>query len=230
MLSWSPRSTRSTSGSSVPYSYHLVATATGSYIARHDHVLGRLTLRAETWIRMRLRWSGGWLELWSDDVLQGRFPAREIDFRLLLHRPEGRQHRAALALDRGDCPAERARHSTFQFAQSVVPSVVPEPAMGLALPPLGLATRRNLIYHVWPKSGSNWQWNVEQILARIDLFNGKRIIAIVEGEHSDPAAAVMELPGRARLRVPAFGRTIPPERRSHFPNCFRKSPRQRKTR
>ena len=40
--------------------------------------MGRLVLRPETWIRMRLRWSGGWLEVWSDDVLQGRFTDRDI--------------------------------------------------------------------------------------------------------------------------------------------------------
>lgn len=42
---------------------------------------------------------------------------------------------------------------------------------------------RNLIYHVTPLPG--WRWNVEQLLKRIAMFNGKRIVAVAVS--SDPA-------------------------------------------
>ena len=41
---------------------------------------------------------------------------------------------------------------------------------------------RNLVYHVAPVSGNGvWQKNVAQLLRRIDLFNGRRVVAVVAG-------------------------------------------------
>lgn len=37
---------------------------------------------------------------------------------------------------------------------------------------------RHLLYHIYPIKGSVWRWNVEQLLSRIDLFNGVRAIAV----------------------------------------------------
>ena len=43
--------------------------------------------------------------------------------------------------------------------------------------------KKNLIYHIWPKAGNGmWQWNVEQLLKRIELFDGVRTIGIVTGD------------------------------------------------
>lgn len=39
-------------------------------------------------------------------------------------------------------------------------------------------TVRNLLFHVWP-SAPMWRWNVDQLLRRIGLFNGRRIVAVV---------------------------------------------------
>ena len=40
--------------------------------------------------------------------------------------------------------------------------------------------QRNLIYHIWPtKQTDAWQWNVEQLKRRIQLFDGVRSIAVV---------------------------------------------------
>lgn len=44
------------------------------------------------------------------------------------------------------------------------------------------ASRRHLLYFVCPISGNGvWQWNAEQIMRRIGLFNGKKILAIAQG-------------------------------------------------
>jgi hypothetical protein len=52
--------------------------------------------------------------------------------------------------------------------------------------------RRNLIYHVWPVRDSLWRWNIEQLLKRIDVFNGRRIVGIVHDSRSDPPEEVMK--------------------------------------
>lgn len=40
--------------------------------------------------------------------------------------------------------------------------------------------RRNLLYHIYPVRSATaiWQWNIEELLKRIELFNGNRIVAI----------------------------------------------------
>ena len=56
--------------------------------------------------------------------------------------------------------------------------------------PFAVTPRRNLIYHVWPVRGSTWRWNLDELVRRIDLFNGRRVIGIVCDERSEDAAAV----------------------------------------
>jgi len=51
--------------------------------------------------------------------------------------------------------------------------------------PFTAMPKRNLIYHIWPVKGSVWQWNLDQLLQRIDIFNGRRIIAIVHDKKSE---------------------------------------------
>ena len=58
------------------------------------------------------------------------------------------------------------------------------------------ATRRiqtfNLLYHVWPVASNDlWRWNVEQLLKRIDLFNGRRVVAIASDEETTSADEVV---------------------------------------
>jgi hypothetical protein len=46
--------------------------------------------------------------------------------------------------------------------------------------------RRNLIYHIWPRKGNCvWQWNVEQLIKRIDQFDGVRSIGVATSPDSD---------------------------------------------
>lgn len=49
----------------------------------------------------------------------------------------------------------------------------------------------NLIYHLWPVASNNrWRWNVAQLLKRIEIFNGKKMVAISTGEGTDPVEDV----------------------------------------
>lgn len=54
--------------------------------------------------------------------------------------------------------------------------------------------RRNLLYHVYPDTANRavWQRNVENIVRRIDLFNGHRAVGIVTARHLDPPGMVID--------------------------------------
>jgi hypothetical protein len=60
----------------------------------------------------------------------------------------------------------------------------------LALQPLATTPRRHLLYHLWPVRGETWRWNVAQLLQRMDLFNGRRIVAIVTDQRTEDIATV----------------------------------------
>lgn len=69
------------------------------------------------------------------------------------------------------------------------------PAKGPLSPRLvsleNVATRRNLIYHICPFDGADaWRHNIRQLVKRLDLFNGKRIVAIATGERLAPPVEV----------------------------------------
>ena len=68
-------------------------------------------------------------------------------------------------------------------------SAHPAPAGPL---PFGGPPVRNLLYHIWPVQGSMWRFNVEELKRRIDLFNGKRIVAIVHDARAENPERVME--------------------------------------
>lgn len=54
--------------------------------------------------------------------------------------------------------------------------------------------RRNLLYHIYPMKNNRgiWQWNLDQLIQRIDLFTGKRIVGIVHDNLSDSPEEVKD--------------------------------------
>lgn len=53
---------------------------------------------------------------------------------------------------------------------------------------------RNLIYHIYPVHGNGvWQWNVSQLLSRIDVFNGRKIVSIVTDNKTDSVEDVQDM-------------------------------------
>lgn len=72
-------------------------------------------------------------------------------------------------------------------------SVRAAPAARLEPLPFDAPPRRNLLYHVWPVRGGTWRWNLQEMLKRVDLFNGRRIIGIVSDERAEPHEAVQAL-------------------------------------
>lgn len=71
---------------------------------------------------------------------------------------------------------------------------------------------RHLAYHIYPFSGNGtWRRNVEQLLKRIKMFNGRRVVAIATEVRMDPPSKVkqafkgevdefIEVPNEPRLR------------------------------
>jgi hypothetical protein len=101
---------------------------------------------------------------------------------------------------------ELMRNSIWQFSPKSFANAVADVSgdcpkgiwPGREAPPI---TRRNLVYFVYPMHHPKqvWQWNVAELLKRIDLFNGRRIITIAtepegaaaDGRRVDPPEAVV---------------------------------------
>lgn len=67
---------------------------------------------------------------------------------------------------------------------------------GLQLNPVRRITTFDVIYHICPFVDSErWKWNVEQLLKRIDVFNGVRAAAIVTGYRLEDPDVVKEFVG-----------------------------------
>jgi hypothetical protein len=62
----------------------------------------------------------------------------------------------------------------------------------VVVPPFTAPLTRHLAYHVYPRKWHPWLWNVEQLLKRMPLFNGRRIIAIVTDSDTETAETVMQ--------------------------------------
>lgn len=58
--------------------------------------------------------------------------------------------------------------------------------------PLKPAFKLNLIYHVGP-IGDSYKWNIEQLLKRIKIFTGKKIVAVAQGYGFDDIESVKRL-------------------------------------
>jgi PAS domain-containing protein len=68
--------------------------------------------------------------------------------------------------------------------------------------PRGRITKRNLLYHVTPFATNDiWLRNVRQLLKRIDLFNGRRVIAVAIGDGLVPPEEVRNAFGRHEIEL-----------------------------
>lgn len=63
----------------------------------------------------------------------------------------------------------------------------------LDLPVFNGPVTRHLIYHLFPaKHSDQWQWNLDELLKRINIFNGRRIIGLSISRATVPAQQVRE--------------------------------------
>jgi len=202
---------QSSRGDRTSNSYHFLLAPGGGYIARHNLVLARVALMRNRWISARIVWVDGDLSLWVDarEVFRGFDKALEAGYcsvGVTGGTARVRELRAtgidSIEADAPRGPAgERANVAgdIVQPAHQVSPVArrAGHAAAGVtrAPGPIGpfaftATPRRNLIYHVWPVRGSMWRWNIEQLKARLDLFNGRRLIGIVRDSRSEDPGMV----------------------------------------
>jgi predicted O-methyltransferase YrrM len=157
-------------------SYHLVSTPASGYVARHDQVLADVRLARRAWQHVRLRWVDQRLELFVNDRRRAEVADNLLQSGYcVLGVTGGRAEVRGLTLR--DVSASNGSAGIAPDPRS--------PRPGRDTLPFTAMPRRNLIYHVWPVRGAMWRWNVEQLLARIDLFNGRRIVGIVHDARSE---------------------------------------------
>lgn len=169
-------------------SYHIISNPGYSYIAKHNFIFKQITLQRGEWQSILLRRvDHGLLELSIngvivveayDNQLQSGYCFLGISY--------------GKAEFRNICLRDLARHDndTVSFNQS---NNIEQPVHKIYAPPFSEMPIRNLIYHVWPVKRSIWRWNLEQLVKRIDIFNGKRIIGIVYDDLSENPEEVMNL-------------------------------------
>jgi PAS domain-containing protein len=68
--------------------------------------------------------------------------------------------------------------------------------------PKGRIAKRNLLYHITPFATNDiWLRNVRQLLKRIDLFNGRRVIAVATGDGLVPPDEIRNAFGRHEIEI-----------------------------
>ena len=155
-------------------SYHLLVNGEAAYAARHNHVFKRVSIARGTWQPLTLRRSQNSLEL----RVNGESVLNTVDEHL-------KQGYCFLGVKGG-----RARLRNVRLVDlSAVKPVIHTNGNGTKQPgahlwPFTATPKRNLLYHVWPVKGTMWKWNVDELLKRIDLFNGRRVMSIVHDERS----------------------------------------------
>jgi len=171
-------------------SYHLTIDGTNSYVARHDKVLGSLSMRSGAWKSVAMTFCRGTLfvECGLDGELkevachiQDNFLPSGYCF-LGVKSGTARVREPAMTVSKPDeLPVKLVDRGI---------AILTPPQQQAGTIPFTTTPRRNLIYHVWPVRGSMWRWNMEQLKARLDLFNGRRLIGIVHDSRSEDPSAV----------------------------------------
>ncbi len=90
---------------------------------------------------------------------------------------------------------QRVTATAVEDAEHQLSQIMGDLKVSSAEPP-----KHNLIYHIWPRKGNGvWQWNVEQLLRRIELFDGIRSIGVVTDQSSDRLEDVQAAFGNVRI-------------------------------
>lgn len=175
-------------------SYHIAAGPKLSYAAKHDHIFGRVPIARGAWQSISLRRAGKSFEVSSNGhtviavadnklvsgycfigVKGGRAKIRNLKLTNLL---KSEQTHGALAKRPAACSCKNGNGH--------------HPAPGAEQWPFTSTPKRNLIYHIWPVPGQMWKWNLDQLMQRLEVFNGRRVMSIVHDERSVPPEEVQE--------------------------------------
>ena len=184
-------------------SYHLCCKPNHTYVAKHGSVLFETAINRGHWQEIQLRRFDQHIELFIngsivnrvfDTQIQGGFcflgvkggraELRNINMRNLSDKPEKEPAKT-------ENSANRKREVLRNLCSKSSPHLKTSPLEFRGLP------TRNLLFHIWPVKGATWQWNLDELKKRIDIFNGRRIIGIVHDNKSEsPEAVVNSLEGQ----------------------------------
>jgi len=163
-------------------SYHLIANGASTYAARHNHVFKRVSIGHGAWQSVVLCREQQRFELGinGETVINVADP----------HLPSGY---CFLGVKGGHAKLRNIRLLDLT-SHEAEPFTARPPATfgrngdgkkpGAELWPFTAMPKRNLLYHIWPVAGAMWKWNLAELLKRIDLFNGRRVMSIVHDERS----------------------------------------------
>jgi spore maturation protein CgeB len=154
-------------------SYHLVANPRTSYLAKHHHVLGHQSIARGRWQRISFRRHGEVVEVAVDGMVTTRVSDEQL-----------RSGYCFIGVKGGS--ARLRNIQVTDLSRSPIEARVESVSLPVSgtIGPFTATPRRNLIYHVWPVRGAMWQWNLDQLKRRVDIFNGRRILGIVHDDRS----------------------------------------------
>ncbi|WP_434625692.1 CgeB family protein [Azospirillum sp. B2RO_4] len=171
-------------------SYHAIFRPDRAYLARHNRILASLPAPLGTNRRLGFRRFADRLQL----TLDGRCVAQVRDSLLACgHVTITAEDGAAILSDLTLTPLDQAAAAALVAAGTGRSRMAQAHASAAPVTPFSTTPTRNLIYHIWPVRNSVWRWNLQQLLERIELFNGRRIIGIVSDDHSDEPEAVQAM-------------------------------------
>jgi hypothetical protein len=77
---------------------------------------------------------------------------------------------------------DKTTHKKCRTCRDCSPAPLPVPPVT----PDTFAGKRHLLYYLWPTKHTDvWRWNVDQLLRRFPLFNGRRIICLALGADAE---------------------------------------------
>lgn len=172
-------------------SYHLVMNGRSAYLARQNAILQRMPIRNGAWEAVAISYQQGRITVEINGNVQSVLQDSVLSSGYCFL---GVQAGAARVRELVVTAPITEGLATLPAA-SIIPPVA---ASSAAVPasqhpgvlPFSNAPVRNLIYHIWPVRGSMWRWNLDQLKARIDLFNGRRLIGVVHDKRSESPDAV----------------------------------------
>lgn len=96
--------------------------------------------------------------------------------------PKGNRQKVFQCVIHGTCTVGRPVPGRIWCMKCNEYSRLPDPFPGPVV--------RDLCYHIYPVRSGNWRWNVAELLKRMDLFNGKRLVAVAVDNRTDSADEV----------------------------------------
>jgi glycosyltransferase involved in cell wall biosynthesis len=179
-------------------SYHFVSEPKANYVAKHHHIFCQVPITRGVWQAIVFRHERHFVEVHINGGVIARVPDHQLRRGYcFIGVKGGRAKLKKIQVTDLSTVLDQEHRSTGVVAQQTkidagLTQKSELPAPGVGSWPFSLMPRRNLIYHIWPVRGAMWQWNLEQLKKRIDIFNGRRIIGIVHDDRSVPPEEVKE--------------------------------------